>query len=56
MKTYCGCIFDWKSSEMNMEFFYVFLTSLYLLYMFRVLFTHYQEHKLQSTAIGMRDC
>jgi hypothetical protein len=48
-------IFDLKSDEMHTDF-YVFFITLFSLHVSGAICTYHQEHKLQSTAVGMRDC
>jgi hypothetical protein len=46
---------DCKSDEMHTDFLCVYSTIL-ALHVSGAICTHHQEHKLQSTAVGTRDC
>jgi hypothetical protein len=49
-------IFDCKSNEMHTEFLCILYYTILALHVSGAIYTHHQEHKLQSTAIGTRDC
>jgi hypothetical protein len=49
-------IFDWKSNEMHTDFLCILYFTIFALHVLGAIYTHHQEHKLQSTAVRMRDC
>jgi hypothetical protein len=49
-------IVDWKSNEMHTDFLCILYFTLFALHVSGAIYTHQQEHKLQSTAVGMRNC
>jgi hypothetical protein len=49
-------VFDCKSDEMHTDFLCILYYTTLALHISGAICTHHQEHKLQSTAVGMRDC
>jgi hypothetical protein len=49
-------IFDCKSDEMHTDFLCILYYNMLALRVSGAICTHHQEHKLQSTAVGTRDC
>jgi hypothetical protein len=49
-------IFDCKSEKMHTDFLCILYYTTLALRVSGVICTHHQEHKLQSTAVGTRDC
>jgi hypothetical protein len=49
-------IFDCKSDEMHTDFLFILYYTMLALHVSGGICTHHQEHKLQSTAVGMGDC
>jgi hypothetical protein len=49
-------IFDCKSDELHTDFLCVLYYTIHVLHVSGAICTHHQEHKLQSTAVGTRDC
>jgi hypothetical protein len=49
-------IFDWKSKEMHMDILCILYFAIISLHVSGAVCTHHQEHKLQSAAVGTRDC
>jgi hypothetical protein len=49
-------IFDWKSNEMHMDCLCILYYTILALYVSGAICCHNQELKLQSTAVGTRDC
>jgi hypothetical protein len=49
------CIFHCMSDEIHTDFCILYYTII-ALHVSGAICTHHQEHKLQSTAVGTRDC
>jgi hypothetical protein len=49
-------IFDSKSNKMHTDFLCILYYTTLALQVSGAIYTHHQEHKLQSTAVGMCDC
>jgi hypothetical protein len=49
-------IFYCTSDEMHTDFLCILYDTKLALHVSGAICTHYQEHKLQSTAVGTRDC
>jgi hypothetical protein len=45
-----------KPEEMHADFLYILYYTTLALHVSGAIYTHHQEHKLQSTAVGTRDC
>jgi hypothetical protein len=49
-------IFDCNSDEMHMDFLCILYYTILAIHVSGAIHTHHQEHKLQCTAVGTRDC
>jgi hypothetical protein len=49
-------VFNWKSNEMHGSFLCIRYFTILAVHVLGAICTHHQEHKLQSTAVGVRDC